>query len=98
MPLCTSQMFGTSRRTQHITKVNKSGSISKDTDNNSGTAVTVDQLHSDQPVLVPQLSVKITSARIWSYQVIMGHFIDLTCMHLIISTIQEETLAVKVAF
>ena len=38
--------------------------------------VSVDQLHSDQTVLVPQLSGKLTSARIWSAQVMVGHFSD----------------------
>ena len=40
--LCVSFMFGTSSRSQWITKVNKSGSISKETDNKPGDGFSVD--------------------------------------------------------
>ena len=73
-------------------------SIQKVTDNNPGAGVSVEQLQSYQPVLVPQFSVKITSARIWSDQVIMDHFSELTYVHLMKSTSQEENLAGKPAF
>ena len=67
-------------------KGKKSGSIRKETDNKSGALVSVDQIQSDHPGLVPQLSVKLKSARIWSAQVMMYHFSDLTYMNLMIGT------------
>ena len=77
---------------------NKSGSIKKETDNKPGDAVSVYQLQSDQLLLVPQLSVKLTSMHIWSTQVIVDHFSDLTYVRLIINTSKEDTLSEKEAF
>ena len=58
-------------------KRNKSGSIRKEIDNNPGDAVLVDQLHSDQLGLAPQLSGKLISALIWDAHVMVEHFSDL---------------------
>ena len=58
----------------------------------------VDQIQSYQPGLVPQLSGKLTSARICSAQVMVEHFSYLTCVHLVKSTGQEGTLLEKSAF
>ena len=44
VPLCTSLIFGTERKREKITKGNKTGSIRKETDNNPGAGVSVDQL------------------------------------------------------
>ena len=86
-------MFGSSRRRICITKGNKSSSIRKETDNNPGAAFSVDQLHSDQAGLVSQFSEKITSEHIWYAQVMVDHFSDLTYVHLVKRTIQEEKLS-----
>ena len=83
---------------QWITNVNKSGFVSKETDNNLVVEVSVDQIQSDQPGLVPQLSGKLKSARIWADQVMVVHFSGLIYVHLIRSTIQEDILALKSAF
>ena len=91
-------MFLISRRRKLITKGNKLGSIIKDTDNKAGYGVSVDQLQSDQPELVPQFSGKLTSARIWSVKLMVNHFSDLTYVNLIGSTIQEDSLVVKFSF
>ena len=60
----------------------------KDTDNKLGDAVSVEQLQSDQPGLIQQLSGKITIARIWDAQVTADHFSNLTYVHLMRSTSQ----------
>ena len=96
--LCASYMFVTSRMMQWITKVNKSESISKDTENKPGYGVLVDQLRSSHPGLVPQFSEKTTSSHIWYAQVMVNHFSDLTYVQLMRSTIHEENLAGKSAF
>ena len=69
-------------------KGKKPGSIRKETKNKPGYGVSVDQVKSDQPGLVPQLSGKLTSAHIWSAQVMVDNFSDLTYVHLIKRTIQ----------
>ena len=46
-------MFGTSSRSQWRKKGKKSGSTGKETGNNPGALVSVDQLQSAQLVLVP---------------------------------------------
>ena len=83
---------------QWITKGNKSGSIWKDTENKLEVAVSVHKIQSDQPGLVPQLSSKHTSARIWAYQVIVDDSSYLTYFHLVRSTSQEENLALRASF
>ena len=75
--------------------LNKPGSIRKETNNTPGSGVSVDQLHPYQPLLVPQFSVKLTSARIWSAQAMVDHFSDLTYVHLMVITSQEEILSGK---
>ena len=83
---------------QWITKDNKSESIRKYTDNKPLYGVSLDQLWSSQPGLVPQFSGKLTSSQICSAQVMVNHFSDLTYLHLMRITSQEENLAVKSAF
>ena len=78
---------------QWIAEGNTYDSIRKDTDNNPRYGVAVDQLQSAQPGLVPQLSGKPVSAHIWSSQVMVNHFSDLTYVHLMRSTNQKENLA-----
>ena len=48
--------------------------------------------------MVPQLSGKLTSARIWSDQLMVDHFSDLTYVHIMIITSQEDALAGKSEF
>ena len=81
-----------------IPKVNKQESIRKDTYNKPEYGISLYQLWSSQPGLVPQFSGKLTSARVWSTQVMVNHFSDLTYLHLMRITSQEENLAVKSAF
>ena len=87
VPPCASCMFGTTRSRTWRTKVNKSGSIWNDTGNKTGAGVSVHQIQSIQPGLVPQLSGKLTSTHILDSQVMVEHFSDLTYVHLIIGTI-----------
>ena len=68
-------------------KGKKLGSINNYTYNKPGVGVSVDQLQSDQNGLVPQLSYKLTSARIWAAQLIVEQYSDVTNIHLVISSI-----------
>ena len=96
--LCASFMFGTASRRQWRKKGNKSGSIRKETDNNLVYWLSIDQLQSAQTELAPQLSGKLTSARICAVQVMAEHFSGLTYVQLMRITIQYENLAVNEAF
>ena len=69
-------------------KVNKSGYTRKDTGNEPGSAVSIDQIQSAQSGLFQKLSSKLTSARIWSDQVMVDHFSDVSYVHLMRSRIQ----------
>ena len=62
VPLYASCMLVIARRNQWRTKGNESWSVRKDTDNNPGPGVSVNQLQSYQTVLVPQFSGNLTSA------------------------------------
>ena len=75
--------------------MNKSGSIRKETDNNKGAEVSVEQFKSDNPGLVPHFSGKLIGAHIWYAQVMVKNSSDLTDVQLIIITSQEEILAGK---
>ena len=57
-------MFGIARKRKWRKKGNKPVSIRKDADNNPEDGVSVDQLKSTQPVVVPHISSKLTSMRI----------------------------------
>ena len=98
MPLFESCMFCTESRLQQRTKGNKSGYILKDTDNKSVSAASFYQIHSAQTVLVLQFLGKLKSARIWSVQVLVDHFSDLTYINLIRSTSQEVNVTGKSPF
>ena len=67
-------MSRTESRRQWITKGDKPEYVRKETDNNPGAPVSVDQLKSSKPVLVPQFSVKLKSARILAAQIMVEHF------------------------
>ena len=81
------------KETKRRTKGEKSGSIHKNTDHKPGAAVSVDQLCIAHQLLVPQLSYKLTSVRIWYRQVMVDHISELTYVHLPRSTSQENNLA-----
>ena len=65
------------------------GPYKKETDNKPGAAVSLYQLQSYLPVLIPKYSVKLKSARIWSAQVMTEKFSDSPYVNLIRSTSQE---------
>ena len=91
-------MFGTSRKRKWRAKGRKLGYIRKESENKPVYVVSVDQIQSAQPGLVPQLVGKLTSALICDSEVTMDHFSDLTYVYLMISTVQDETLSGKEDF
>ena len=63
-----------------------SGFIRKETDNKPETGISVDQLHSVHPGLVPYFLSKLTIVQIRDAQVMVEHFSDITYVHLLRST------------
>ena len=80
-----------------IPKVNKQESIRKDTYNKPEYGISLYQLWSSQPGLVPQFSGKLTSARVWSTQVMVNNLSDLTYVHMMRRSGHEGYLARKSA-
>lgn len=97
-PFCASCAFGKAHRRQWRFKGKKSGTIRKSTDDAPGKRVSVDQLVSAQPGLIPQLSGHLTRARIFCATIFVDHFSGFGYSFLQRSTTQEETLEAKAAF
>ena len=98
MHLCASCRFRTEKRRKLTTKRKKSWSIRKETENIPGAVVSVDQLQSSRPVFVPQLLDKLTSTCSWAAQVMADRFSDVSYVHIMRRTSQEETFSEKSAF
>ena len=70
-------------------KPKKPDYIPKETNSKLGSSVSVDQRHWDQPVLLQQSSGKLTCACIWSAQVILKHYSNVTYVYLMKRTSQQ---------
>ena len=73
IPLCVACQFGTAHRRPWRVKGKKSGSIRKDTHVEPGDGVSVDQIISSQPGLIPQMSGYLTSERLWGCTTFVDH-------------------------
>ncbi|KAL7461231.1 hypothetical protein ACHAXS_001651, partial [Conticribra weissflogii] len=94
-------MFGQAHRRPWRTKKSTSGALSsirKPSDDTPGATVSIDQLLSAQPGLVPQISGHLTRARIWAATVFVDHFTDLVHVHLMRDQTQDSTLKAKASF
>ena len=58
--------------------------------------MSVDQLVSAQPGLIPQTSGWLTSARVWAVTVFVDHSVDKIYTYLMTSTSDDETLAAQI--
>ena len=96
IPVCASCMFGQAHRKPWRTKAKSSKKkIRRDDDTAPGKGTSTNQLVSNQPGLVPQVSGRLTSARIVGATVYVDHFSDYTYVYLMRSLSSEETLASK---
>jgi hypothetical protein len=68
LPLCVACQFGTAHQCPCHTKGSKSGSIQKPDQIKSGDGVSVDQIISAQPDLIPQMAGFRTRKQIWGHQ------------------------------
>ena len=97
LPICMSCIFGKAHRKPWRSKGSK-GSIRKESDNAPGKCVSMDQLVSAQPGLIPQMAGFLTNLRIWGATVFVDHFSDYVYVALMRDLGLDETLLAKSAF
>ena len=93
--LCVACQFGTSHRRLWRTKSKASGSIHTADHVEPGDDVSMDQIVSAQPGLIPQMSGFLTSRRIRGCTAFCDHVSDFIYVHLRDFTVEETILAVK---
>jgi len=97
-PLCVACQFGQAHRRPWRHKGKKHGSIRQAEHVNPGDGVSVDQIVSAQPGLIPQMAGFLTSDRIWGCTTFCDHVTDYVYVHLMRNFTLEETLLAKQAF
>ena len=90
-------VFGTSHRKPWRSKA-VPGSIRKDSKTEPGDCVSIDQLISAQPGLIPQMSGFLTNMGIWEATVFVDHITDYVYVALMRDLTLDETILVKTSF
>ena len=96
-PICVSCAFGTAHKKQTRNKKGKRHEIRSKKDDAPGKCVSMDQLISAQPGLIPQFGGHLTRERIWAANVAVDHFTNVIKVALMKTTSQAETLDAKLA-
>ena len=96
-PICVSCAFGTAHKKQTKNKRGRHHEIRTKTDDAPGKCVSMDQLISTQPGLIPQFWGHLTRDRIWAANVAVDHFTNVIKVALMKTTSQAETLDAKLA-
>ena len=94
LPVCMSCMFGTTHRKPWRSKGEKEP-IRKPTDNAPGKCVSIDQMISAQPGLIPQMAGFLTNLRIWGATIFVDHYSDYVFVALMRDLTLDETLLAK---
>ena len=97
-PLCIACQFGQAHRRPWRTKGKKSGSIRKKEQVAPGDGVSIDQIISAQPGLIPQMAGFLTSQRLWGCTTFVDHVSDYVYVHLMRDITLDETLLAKSAW
>ena len=95
--MCVACQFGQAHRCPWRVKGKKSGSILKPEQTLPGDGVSIDQIVSAQPGLIPQMSGFLTSKRIWGCTTFVDHVSDYVYVHLMRDLTLDETLLSKEA-
>jgi hypothetical protein len=74
------------------------GSIRKETDDAPGKCVSMDQMLSAQPGLIPQMTAFLTNLRIWGTTIFVDHYSDYVFVALMRDLTLDETLLVTSSF
>ena len=94
VPLCVACQFGTAHRRPWRTKGKVSGSICTYDHKELGDVVSIDQIISAQPDVIPQMYVFLTSCRIWVCTNFCDYVYYFVYVHLMRYFPVEETLIV----
>jgi hypothetical protein len=97
LPICMSCIFGTSHRKPWHTK-GAHGSICKDSDDAPGKCVSMDQLVSAQPGLIPQMAGFLMNLCTWGATIFVDHFLDFVFVALMRDLTLDEALLAKTSF
>ena len=97
LPVCMSCMFGTAHRKPWRSKGGK-GSIRKTTNNAPGKCVSIDQMISAKPGLIPQMAGFLTNLRILGATIFVDHHSDYVFVALMRDLTLDETLLAKTSF
>ena len=97
LQICMSCIFGTAHHKPWHSKGFK-GSIQKESDNAPRKCVSMDQLVSVQPGLIPQIAGFLTNLQIWGTAVFVDHYSDYVYVSLMQDLGLDETLLAKLAF
>jgi hypothetical protein len=98
LPLCSACQFGTAHQRPWRTKRTKSGFIIKPDQTKPGDGVSVDQIISAQPGLIPQMAGFLTSKQIWGCTMFVDHISNYIYVHLMKDFKTNEILLPKLAF
>ena len=83
VPMCISCQFWSTHWRPWRTKGKKRGSIRRTEQKKPGNNVSIDQIISSQPGLIPQMSGFLTHKRIWGYATFVDHVSDFVYVHLV---------------
>ena len=88
VPICMSCTFGMSHTRPWRTK-GTPGKIRKEEEINPGDCVSIDQIVSAQPGLIPQMSGFLTNTRLWGATVFVDHVSDYVYVALMCALSQD---------
>ena len=95
--MCVACQSGQAHSLPWRVKVKKSGSILRPDHTIPGDGLSVDQIVSAQPGLIPQMSSFLTSKRLWGAATFVDHVSDYVYEHLMRDLTLDETLSYKEA-
>jgi hypothetical protein len=97
LSVCMSCLFGTCHcKPWHSNGLK--GLIRKETDNAPGKCVSMDQMVSAQPGLIPQMTGFLTNLCIWSARIFVDHYLDNVFVALMRDLTLDEMLLAKSSF
>ncbi len=97
-PICVACLFGQAHKRAWRSKSKTKHPIRKLTDDAPGKQASMDQLISDQPGLIPQMSGSLTNLRIMGATMFVDHLSDHTYIYLMQDLTMAETLMAKHAY
>ena len=97
-PLCVACLFSQAHKRPWRSKSKQKHPIRKSTDNAPGKCVSMDQMVSAQPGLIPQMSGRLTNMRVNGVTVFVDHYSDHTYTYLMKDLTLSETIMAKHAY